>query len=33
MREVGGGQKSCSEVGPSSFSAEKKDLITQSKLL
>ena len=27
MREVGGGQKSCSEVGPSSFSAEK-DLIT-----
>ena len=33
MREVGGGQKSCSEVGPSSFSAEKKDLISQSKLL
>ena len=30
MREVGGGQKSCSEVSPSSFSAEKKDLIIRA---
>ena len=29
MREMGGGQKSCSEVGPSSFGAEK-DLIIRA---